>query len=334
MLHAFFISGDYPELARAEIEYLLCLSNPEKIGRVLVYQGYVGEKVRRLALTREVVKIFSITSFEELEKTFEELAEYLLLSFSGKCCVRVKFFGSGTSEVEILGVMGVKEKSELEKKLGAILWRRGIKISVSSPDRIIRVYIFPDGSAIVGLLEFKLDTKQFTRRHPERRPFFRPGVMLPKLCRALVNISTPSGTFLDPMCGTGGLVIEASLLKLNAIGVDLYPEIARGCLENIRFFSIPAHIVCGNAAQLPLKDCSVDGIATDYPYFQSSKSLYSRDELLRKTCEEFLRVLRCGKRAVVTTNCECEFEGFNVLDVFRVRVHSSLTRRIYVLEKP
>ncbi len=345
MLHAFLLSGDYLDLARAEIEYLLCLTNPRVMGRVLIYQGYVGENVRRLALTKEVVKVFSITSLDEINRSFEELAEYLSLTFCGKCCVRVKCFspgsfgsetrGAGKSEADASTEINTEkiDKVAMERELGAILWKKGVKISVSSPDRIVRVYIFPDSTTIIGLLEFRLDTKQFSKRHPEKRPFFRPGVMLPKLCRALVNISTLKGVFLDPLCGTGGFVIEASLLGLRAVGVELYPDIAKGCRENLRYFSLSADVVCGNAAQLPLKDCSVDGIATDTPYYQSSKSLYSRDELLSKASEEFCRVLRVGGRAVVVTNCDCDFPSLKMLDEFRVRVHGSLTRRIYVLEK-
>ncbi len=335
MLHAFLLSGDYPEIARAEIEYLLCLTNPKKIGRVLLYQGYVGEGVRRLALTKEVVKVFSLTSLDELERVVEELAEYLSITFTGKCCVRVKYFSPGSMRLGVaephVESLEKIDRARLERGLGAILWRKGLKISVSSPDQVVRVYIFPDSSAIVGLLAHKLDTKQFSRRHPERRPFFRPGVMLPKLCRALVNISTPRGTFLDPMCGTGGLVIEASLLGLRAVGVELYPEIVRGCRENLKALSPEAEVVCGNAATLPLKSGSIDGVATDFPYFQSSKSLYGREELFVRVSEELARVMKAGKRAVFVTNCEFDFP-MKVLDVFRIRVHSSLTRWVYVLE--
>ncbi len=328
MLHAFFLSGECVELARAEVEYLLSLSNPRTFGRVLVYQGYVSDLVKRLALTREVVRVYSICDFDELFEKFKELAEYLMLSNGKKYCVRVKSFcfpGQNNHDNK-----NSKNSQELERELGAVLWKKGLKISVSKPDAVVRVYLFSD-CVIFGLLVHRLNTKEYSGRHPERRPFFRPGVMLPKMCRAVVNISTVSGTFLDPMCGTGGIVIEASLSGLKAVGLELYPEIARGCKENLKALGVKAEVLCGNAAELPLKSNSIDGIATDFPYFQSSKSLLGKEELYERAVEEFYRVLKDNRRAVVVTNEERDFPPFRVLDVFRLRVHSSLTRYIYVL---
>jgi len=341
---AFLISGDYPELARAEIEYLLSVLNPKILGRVLVYQCYQSKLLERLALTREVVKVYALCSFYEVEERLKELADYLLLTLNGKCCVRVKYFSpaSFSSTFKSSGVdysrkcnllLSGEERKELERKFGAILWRKGLKISVSSPDIVVRVYVFPDSSALIGLLLHRQNTKQFSERHPEKRPFFKPGVMLPKLCRAFVNISTASGSFLDPMCGTGGFVIEASLSGLNAAGVDLYPEVVKGCRANTEAFSPEAHVICGDATNLPFKHDVFDGVATDFPYYQSSKSLFSRETLHERVAEEVCRVLKPGKRAVFVTNVDTEFPPLKVIDTYRIRVHGSLTRRVYVLEK-
>ncbi len=339
---AFLISGDYPELARAEIEYLLSVLNPKVLGRVLVYRCYQSKLIERLALTREVVKVYALCSFYEVEERLKELADYLLLTFSGKCCVRVKYFlpasleyfrNSAVNSKKCSLFLSGEERKELERSLGAVLWRKGLKISVSSPDTVVRVYVFPDSSALVGLLLHRQNTKQFSERHPEKRPYFRPGVMLPKLCRALVNISTARGSFLDPMCGTGGFVIEASLSGLNAAGVDLYPEVVRGCKANTEVFSPEAHVICGDATNLPFKSCVFDGVATDFPYYQSSRSLFSRETLHEKVAEEVYRVLKPGRRAVFVTNVDAEFSPLKITDVYRIRVHGNLTRRVYVLEK-
>ncbi len=336
MLYAFLLSGENPELARAEIEYLLSLTNPKKFGRVLVYSGEVNN-LKRLALTKEVVKVYSICKLEDLKDIFDSLAEYMLL-IGKTCCVRVKYFSPGSM---VLGDANIKSESkinkinntELEKELGAILWRKGVKISVSKPENIIRVYIFPDSTVIVGLLVFKLNTKEYSERHPEKRPFFRPGVMLPKLCRAIVNIALRAGSLLDPMCGTGGFLIEAYLSGLNACGVELYPEIARGCKINLDFLKINAEVLCGNALNLPFKDESFNAIATDFPYFQSSKSVFDCETIYSKAPEEFYRVLKPNSRAVVVTNRDMDFSPLKIIDIYRIKVHSSLIRRIYVLEK-
>ncbi len=343
MLYAFLLSGEYPELAKAEVEYLLSLSNPTHFGRVLIYTADFGDLINRfvsrLALTKEVVKVYSICSFEELKDVIENLAEYVLL-LNKKCCVRVKYFTPGSmvlgnakkvKDVEV--TLKDVQVQELEKELGAILWRKGVNISVSNPDIIIRIYIFPDSKVIVGILVFKLNAKEYSRRHPEKRPYFRPGVMLPKLCRALVNIALNEGKLLDPMCGTGGIVIEAYFSKLNAYGVELYPEIVRGCRTNLKALGVKADVVCGNALKMPFKDETFDSIVTDFPYFQSSKSVFDKETIYSKAPEEFYRVLKPGKRAVVVTHTEIDFSPFKTLDVYRIRVHSNLVRKIYVIQK-
>ena len=49
-------------------------------------------------------------------------------------------------------------------------------------------------------------------RRPRARPFFHPAAIFPKLSRALVNLSRVGAgeVFLDPFCGTGSLLLEAT----------------------------------------------------------------------------------------------------------------------------
>jgi len=348
MKYAFLISGENPELAKAEIEYLLSLSNPEVFGRVLIYESQSLMNVNRLALTKEVVEVHSICNFGELENVVKELSGSLLSSFkSYKICIRVKYFSPGSLSCGLSScnynvskklknfdlILSGRDCSNLERNLGKILYSRGFKISVSSPEIIVRIYIFPDSTAVVGILKFKQDTKQYTLRHPKKRPFFKPGVMLPKFCRAIVNISTVNGTFLDPMCGTGGFVIEAFLVGLKAVGIEVYPEVARGCRQNLNFLSPYAHVVCGDATNLPIKSNSIDGVATDFPYFLSSKSIFDRETLHSRVAEEVCRVLKHGKRAVLVTNVDVSLAPLKVIEIYNIRIHSSLTRKIYILEK-
>ena len=46
-----------------------------------------------------------------------------------------------------------------------------------------------------------------------KRPFFRPVSLEPRLARAAVNIAAgvDEGYVVDPMCGTGGILIESAL---------------------------------------------------------------------------------------------------------------------------
>ncbi|RLI84377.1 MAG: hypothetical protein DRO98_08630 [Archaeoglobales archaeon] len=313
MRYAFLLIGGLEVLALAEVKYLF--STPEIVdGRIAVVE--VCEPLfYRLALTKEVIELLEVCDYSELEDAFAEIPIP-----SQPLCVRVKRFRRTKTSTQ-----------ELERKLGEILWRRGAKISVSSPKSVVKVYIAD--KAYVGLLRHVTDTKQFEERHPNKRPFFKPGVMLPRISRALVNIAVKDGLFLDPMCGTGGLLIEAGLMGLDYVGVDAFSNVVEGCARNLRYYGLHPSVLRGDAKILPFKDSSVSGIATDFPYLQSSKSFGSLEELYCKAIPEFARVLRFGCRAVLVSNIDIEeivAESFEVLEVFRYKVHGSLTRRIYV----
>ncbi len=316
MKHAFLLLGGLEEIAIAEIKYLFSL--PEIIdGRIAVASGDKA-LFPRLALTKEVTELLQICEHSELERIFFEIPVP-----EQPLCVRVK-------KIERTNT----SSQELERKLGEILWKRGAKISVSSPRTVVRVYLAD--KAYVGILRHITDTKQFEERHPKRRPFFKPGVMLPRISRALVNIALKDGFFFDPMCGTGGFLIEAGLMGLKYAGMDAFSEIISGCAKNLRCYGLPPCVLRGDARQMPIKSTSVNGISTDFPYLQSSKSFGNLNELYSMATQEFARVLVSGGRAVVVSNREIMDiveESLEVVDIFRCRIHGSLTRRIYVCSK-
>jgi len=81
-----------------------------------------------------------------------------------------------------------------------------------------------------GMLEFmrkiagdkknirKIDGKElksgFGKRKPHMRPGFHPSSLNPKLARAFVNLTgIRKGTIVDMFCGTGGILIEAGLIR-------------------------------------------------------------------------------------------------------------------------
>ncbi|MCS7144520.1 MAG: methyltransferase domain-containing protein [Archaeoglobaceae archaeon] len=317
MRYLFLLSGENLELAKAEVLSLAKafgkISGYEVDGRILLFD-FIGEQFfERLALSHEVCEFISTCVFDGLRSEFEKL------TFEDSCCVRV----SG---------VGTKSDQELEKKLGAILWRKGIKIDLENPENLIRVYITPRACHI-GLLRFKQNKKQFRDRAPNKRPFFMPVVILPKLSRAILNlVSLKSGRILDPMCGTGSFLIEAGLMGFEVFGIDFYRDIVKGCKRNLEFFNLDGEIIHADVREMPFKDESFNGIVTDYPYFRATRS-GTKDELYTKSFKEISRVLKKGSRAVIVTNIDLNELPFKLILKINHRVHGSLTRRIYVLEK-
>ncbi len=322
----FYLSGELEEVATKEVEnFVKYVLNGKVIDRdrqILICKVSNIHSLERLALIHEVSLHLFSGDFDNLDCLFDLLERIEIPN--DKMCVRVKNIG------------GKRVKSqELEKNLGAILWRRGARISVSNPDKILRVYV--SERFHLGWLLYKTNKKQFLERRPDLKPFFRPGAILPRLARGLVNITAiKDGTILDPMCGTGTIIIEAGLIGLDFIGIEIFEKIAKGCKMNLKHYNLPTNVIIGDAREMPLKDESVDAIVTDFPYLRSSKTFGEIEELYTKSFEEFSRVLSKDGRVVFISNIDVE-ELFSPLfkmeSKFYQKVHKSLVRRIYVCKK-
>ena len=89
---------------------------------------------------------------------------------------------------------------------------------------------------------------------------------------------------LDPFCGTGGILIEAELLSMHAIGSDFDPLMVQGSTRNLP----SASLMIADATQLPFSDHSIDTIVTDFPYGQSVciRKTDTMDQLYAASLEE------------------------------------------------
>ncbi len=333
MRYGFFISGEFPELGFLEVENLLRPHSKNfrilrKDGRIMIVESNTLENdfFSRLAMIRESFIHLKTVELNDLEVAFKELS----FDFDDKrICVRVKRVKkeSDSRSLEI-------KSPELERKLGALLWKKGVKIGLKSPDAIVKVYI--SEKCHIGILNHVTGTKQFWERRPDRKPFFRPGALLPRLARALVNLTgIKDGSLLDPMCGTGTILIEAGLMGINFCGVEAFPKVAYGCATNLRHYNLSLNLFLGDVRKLPFVDSSFDAVVTDYPYLRSSKSFGDLGELYEKSIFEIDRVLKPGKKAVLISNRDLEdfLESFSLEAKLIQRVHRNLYRRIYLVKK-
>ena len=318
----FFLSGEHQELAKEEVLGLLSsygsIEKVDEDDQILVADFEGIRPFERLALTHEVSEFLASCDFEELESVFREISIP-----SGFLCVRVRKIGKRWENLNSL---------ELERSLGAILWKRGAKISVSKPDHVIKVYLAE--KAYVGILLHETNKKQFLERRPDRRPFFMPSVIVPRFARALVNVTGVRGIMLDPMCGTGTFLIEAGLMGVKFAGIDAFRKVVLGCAKNLRHFGLPVNVIWGDARRIPFKDDSFDAVVTDFPYLRATRS-YGED-LYERATEEICRVLKRGCRAVLVINFDAdEIFGrfFEIEGKFYQRVHKSLVRRFFVCRK-
>ena len=128
----------------------------------------------------------------------------------------------------------------------------------------------------------------FVQRRPRKRPFFHPSAMPAKLARCMVNLARArrNDLVLDPFCGTGTFLIEASLIGCRVVGLDAKRQMVRGSLQNLKFFNREAEgVIVADAKQMPL--IKVDCVVTDPPYGRSSSTMgYTTKEIVQDFLEK------------------------------------------------
>jgi tRNA (guanine10-N2)-dimethyltransferase len=345
MLYAFELSGEHEELPAAEVCACLraegldfrlhlrldqCLvvdiaGREEDVESVL--KGVVTE---RLAMTHHILKVIGITGniSEEILKLAEVFEPAGYVSEGQSFAVRVKRI---KKYVDFPG-------EPLEQKIGGCIYRKGFRANLKSPDVEFRLIL--SEKAVLGTLLSSIDRSAYEKRTPQNKPFFYPGVLMPRVARALINLAgiKPGELFLDPFCGTGGILIEAGLVGAKVIGVDAQEKLVTGARMNLEAFKLDYSLMEGDACRIPLKENTVDAVVTDPPYGRSAAILAeSLEKLYSCALEEIQRVLKPGGIAVVISDKSAseygERAGFKVLEIYVQRVHRSLTRTMTVFQK-
>ncbi|WP_276273717.1 TIGR01177 family methyltransferase [Haloarcula litorea] len=245
-----------------------------------------------------------------------------------------------------------------ERALGGVLTDRGFAVDLDDPDHTLYAY-FADpagdeeggrGEACCALGWAAVETvRDFGDRRPTDRPFFQPGSMDPLEARALVNVAgaRPGATVVDPMCGTGGLLLEAGLVGARVVGGDAQAKMVRGSRRNLASgldgdghpdraaYPEPGRWdVCrSDAARLPIAGDAADAVVFDAPYGRQSRI---EGELRPLVAGALAEARRIAPRCVLVADREwtdaAREAGWSVADRFERRVHRSLVRHVHVLE--
>ena len=234
---------------------------------------------------------------------------------------------------DVRGTAGV-DTQNAERRLGGVLVDRGFTVDLTDPEHAL-VALFAGDRAILGWAV--ASPRRDFGATPTDRPFFQPGSMDPMLARAVCNLARvePGDLVLDPMCGTGGLLIEAGRLGARPVGLDAQSKMVTGARENLRAALDTAPLVArGDATRLPFPTGSVDAVVFDAPYGRQSKiETHGLETLVRGALTEAARV---SSRAVVVADRPYETlaraAGWTVAARYDRRVHRSLTRYVHVLE--
>lgn len=316
---------------------------------VAVAEAINPTRIQTLGLTRGVGPVIDIV--EASLPAAEAALEAAPLPETGSVAVRAR---------DVRATTGIDTQA-VEARLGAVLTAAGHPVDLTAPDHELRVlFAGPEigRNAAAGGPKEPLSTgfvratardavcllgwrtadgwRQFGDRQPTDRPFFQPGSMAPTLARVCVNLSRiqPGAWLLDPLCGTGGVLLEAGLIGARPLGSDASAKMVHGSRANTAAYleTVPP-IFRGDARRMPLAANSVGAVVADLPYGrQSPLAGESHTQLTREALAEAARV---SPRAVFVADRSliepAHATGWTVEAVCRRRVHRSLTRYLHVL---
>jgi len=256
-----------------------------------------------------------------------------------------------------------------ERELGGVLVDAGFEVDLDDPDHELRALFSAapraaesassegrgpsdrssepraEESCFLAWLAAE-SVRDYGDRKPTDRPFFQPGSMDPLLARAVCNLARVEAgdRVLDPMCGTGGVLVEAGLLGARPVGTDAQAKMVRGARQNLDHFLDDFEVARADATRLPLGDDDehsssgrqakpVDAAVFDAPYGRQSKiATHDLADLVGGALSEVRRVAdRCVLVADRDWRDEADAAGWTVESRFERRVHRSLVRYVLVL---
>ncbi len=293
-------------LAQAEARSL-CAQVCYSSDRILIGKtgiGYVG----RLAYTEMALELLAQAELRTLRSALEKVS---WRKIRGSYAVRAKD-------------MEISEKSLADK---VYVHMRHCMVDLKNPDSLL-VFVGSGRRVFLGKLVWK-NPKLYLERKAHKRPGFHPSSLSPKVARACVNLLGRAVTAVtDPFCGTCGILIEAGLMGLGICGWDIDKHMLELGRMNLRHFGLNASMEQRDATGYR----RFGYVVTDLPYGRNTRNiedgLYSR----------FLRAR--FKKAVVAfpqlpgLSRLIGAHGHEICQDFSVRLHRSLTKRIFVFRTP
>jgi len=339
----FLLSGEFESLSFAELKAILeaegyACSVTEKLDQTARLEADVESVVqvhRRSAYTRIcALELFTCPADNDAIAEAVNSVDFKTILGEG-----------ATFEVRIRRIKEYSTKDAtmaLESLLGRLILQKAkhAKVNLSKPDKTF-FGILTNGKLVFGVKLAEIQPKPFVERRPRKKPFFHPSAMNSKLARCMVNLAhaQENAYLLDPFCGTGTTIIEAALIGVRAIGIDVQRRMADGATRNLKHFGLAAEaVIIADARRLPLTRVSC--IVTDPPYGKSATTLKSNTKaIVEGVLTSARELLGKGQRICIASPKTIGIQaigtalGYRHLESHFAYVHRTLTREVAVFEK-
>lgn len=270
----------------------------------------------RLAFTKKVSSVIFICTQKELIKKINDT------NFSKYC-----------KETYAIKAYNNSDKISTRELAKLVYYKiKNPKVNLNNPKNTIE-FTFIKNKVICSKVIWK-SNEDYNKRKAHNRPELHPTSIHPRLARACINLTgLKKGSILDPFCGSGGILIEAGLMNLKAIGYDIDKIMRNRSQINLDYFKIKNYeLKIKNALTIP----KTKYIVTDPPYGRNTnhhglKELYENfiltldKQLLKKAVIIYPNTINI-KKTIKKTKLKIKHE-------FSIRIHSSMTRNIIVIEK-
>lgn len=258
------LRGWHPAIARAEVKAMFADSDIARTDsrRLLTATGESDWENAKLMSGCECVLVNGgISKWTSLEDLLQQINSEKVEDMAVECWRHE-------------GKIPVATK-DIERQVGGLFHDKGSTFNLENPKR--RFGIILDNSA--GYVAWGWMIGQGPGKHgwsamrANKRPFFRPVSLEPRLARAAVNIAAgvSEGYVVDPMCGTGGILIESALTGRPTLGIDFDPVMVEGCQQNIDWAEVNAEVKRGDATRFELPK-NLAAVVVDPPYGRNSPS--------------------------------------------------------------
>ncbi len=333
-----YLSGEHISVARAEADTIALLLGfngrihwDGRLGLIDSQKNPVTFFLERAALVKEAGIVLSESDAQR--DSLGNLSDDILMSaIKPEDTFSVRTISEN-------GISSVKERLDFEISLGARIKQVvGAKVDLENPQVRILVMFTQKKIRVCKSTGSKL-RPMLRDREPGQKPFFHPSMMNATLARVMCNLAgvMPGEIMLDPFCGGGGILCEASFIGARTIGVDLNWRLLAGSKENLASTGGDYSVIQGDIRSLPIHEC--DCIVTDPPYGRASstrgahaielvESLFGRADSILSGRKESICI--CGSSEMNIQDV-AERMGLVVNQVLQIRVHSGLVRELLTL---
>ena len=326
------LRGWHPAIARAEARAMFCEATLTRCSsrRLLIADGNSDwSRADYMSGTECVLVDGGICQWTSLEDLVSKINPIKTENMAVDCWRHEGKLPIGTKDVE--------------RAIGGCFQQVNSTFDLKNPSRRFGVILDASASMVAwGWMVGQGPGKHgWSAMRANNRPFFRPVSMEPRLARAAVNIGagTREGVVVDPMCGTGGILIESGWTKRKTLGVDFDPEMVIGTKKNLEWAGVDAVVERGDSTRFEFPD-DICAVVVDPPYGRNSQpsesSLLTKTlENLRACCGDFKLVLiiPCSPEiANLDEEIKPEFDlpGFEITAAFGIPVHKSLARKMII----